>query len=396
MKKRFHQTLVIFLTFLTVVLLMSPSFISSDNVMHASGISESIPVPPQDDSSSSQSSAAASTPSEPADDRETAYDLVQDQEPVLIQEPSATGPVVTITISAAGDVTLGGDESWGSYKNFMNEFTANDRDFGFTFKNVRHIFAEDDLTVVNFEGTLTDLKRPREKRFNFRAPPVFAASLVSGNIDVVSLGNNHSNDFFDAGYHETIEHLDNAGIISFGNERNSIVEVKGINIGFFGFLSWEDTREQRDNIVAAIKDLKVRGADLIIAYFHWGEEGHYRPNRIQRDLGHFTVDNGADLVLGAHPHVIQGIEVYKGVNIVYSLANFSFGGNRWPPDYDTFIFQQTFTFVNGVLQDDNVTNIIPARESSARHHNNYQPMIAEGPEADRILAEIKKYSDELN
>jgi len=135
---------------------------------------------------------------------------------------------------------------------------------------------------------------------------------------------------------------------------------------------------------------------LIIAYFHWGIETHYRPSSHQRDLGRFTIDNGADLVLGAHPHVIQGIEVYKGKNIVYSLANFSFGGNRRPFDMDTFIFQQTFTFENGVLQDTNETNIIPARTTSALTYNNYQPTPVEGEEAERILNFIQELSDELN
>jgi len=289
----------------------------------------------------------------------------------------------------------------------MYEFDKSGNDFGFPFRNVQHIFEEDDLTIVNFEGTLNNLTRHTDRRFNFRAPPEFAASLVLGNIDVVSLANNHSRDFFEEGYRETIEHLDNAGIISFGNERNTIVEVKGIRIGFFGLSysdynrrneNWTNNESQRwkDDTVAAIDDLKDKGVDLIIAYFHWGQEGHYQTNRLQRDLGRLAVDSGADLVLGAHPHVIQGIEVYNGKNIVYSLANFSFAGNKWPPDYDTFIFQQTFTFYNGVLQEDNVTNIIPARVSSVRTYNNYRPTPAEGAEAERILAVIKKLSDELN
>jgi len=371
------------------MLIMPSAYVVSDTGMQPPDSPVLNPAPTPDNSSSAQSTPDPSP--DPAGDPDAIDNPGSEPEP-----ESTPDPFITITISAAGDVTLGGDASWGSYQNFMNEFIANDRDFGFPFRNVNHIFAESDFSIVNFEGTLTDQTRHRDKRFNFRVAPVFAASLVSGNIDAVSLGNNHSNDFFDAGYRDTIEHLDAAGILSFGNERNTIAEVKGINIGLFGFLSWEDTSEQRDSIVAAIDDLKSRGADLIIAYFHWGEENKYKPNKIQRDLGRFTVDNGADLVLGAHPHVIQGIEVYKGRNIVYSLANFSFGGNRWPPDYDTFIFQQTFTFIDGVLQEDNVTNIIPARESSATFHNNYQPTIAEGREAERILARIRDFSDELN
>jgi len=375
---------------------MPPAVIISDAGMLSPGSVTPTPVPAPDNGSQPQPPGTSIDTTDPDDTTE----------PEPGSEPDPTpDPFVTITISAAGDVTLGGDYRPGSYQNFMNEFVANDRDFGFPFQNVRHIFAEDDLTVVNFEGTLTNLTRHRSDRnFVFRAPPEFAMSLVLGNIDIVSLANNHSNDYYDAGYHETIEHLDNAGILSFGNERNTIVEVKGINIGFFGicFFFTGDTREQRDNIIAAIEDLKDRGANLIIAFFHWGEQGHTRPSRLQRDIGRFTVDNGADLVLGSHPHMIQGIEVYNGRNIVYSLADFSFGGNRlYHVDGDnirfyTFIFQQTFTFIDGVLQQDNMTNIIPARITSHRNHNNYQPTPAEGELAARILSEIQKLSDELN
>jgi poly-gamma-glutamate synthesis protein (capsule biosynthesis protein) len=161
-------------------------------------------------------------------------------------------------------------------------------------------------------------------------------------------------------------------------------------------MMWTDSRDHRNNITSAINDLRANGADLIIAYYHWGTETHYRASANQRALGRFTIDAGADLVLGAHPHVIQGIEEYNGKNIVYSLANFSFGGNRRPFDMDTFIFQQTFTFVNGVLQDTNETNIIPARVTSLQSYNNYQPTVAEGRDAERILALLERLNDELN
>jgi len=389
MKRQKVTYIIIFLTFIVIMFSMPFAFIDAGIDRDSPDLSQSSPLPSQSPASSPSPSQSPANTSGP--EHSPPPDPVDDPDP----SPSY-GSTVSITISAAGDVTLGGDSSWGSYQNFMNEFIANDRDFSFPFRNVQHIFAEDDLTIVNFEGTLTDETRTVEKKFNFRASPVFAASLVSGNIDIVSLGNNHSHDFYEAGYRDTIEHLEAAGVLSFGNERNLIVEVKGIKIGFFGFLIWEDTTEHRENIIAAIEELKNEGASLIIAYHHWGQESHYKPNAIQRNLGRFTIDNGADLVLGAHPHVIQGIEEYNGKNIVYSLANFSFGGNRWPPDMDTFIFQQTFTFENGVLMETNDTNLIPARVSSASSHNNYQPTPAEGNEAVRILKRIQEFSDELN
>jgi len=208
----------------------------------------------------------------------------------------------------------------------------------------------------------------------------------------VSLANNHTNDFFPRGYADTKANLDSFGVAYFGNETNTIIEIKGVKVGLFGYLMWA-SMEDRSKITASIRELKNNGAELIIAYFHWGDDRSNVPNASQRRIGRFAIDSGADLVLGAHPHVIQGIEEYKGKNIVYSLGNFAYGGNANPADKDTFIFQQTFTFENGVLQDTNETNIIPAYISSVRHRNNYQPTPADGAEAERILGRIKSYSD---
>ena len=113
---------------------------------------------------------------------------------------------------------------------------------------------------------------------------------------------------------------------------------------------------------------------------------------MQKELAHAAVDQGADLVIGHHPHVLQGIEKYNGRNIVYSLGNFCFGGNSYPSDMDTIIFQQTFTFEGGEQKEDDVTNIIPCRISSADGYNNYQPTPAEGEEADRILQKLEERS----
>jgi poly-gamma-glutamate synthesis protein (capsule biosynthesis protein) len=318
-------------------------------------------------------------------------------EPTPTPTPEPTPePIVTITISAAGDVTLGGCETASSFRNFMREFELNGSDHSHFFRNVKHIFDEDDLTIVNFEGVLTDQTKGRRSEFNFRGPPHFAKILSSSNINAVSLANNHSNDFLQSGIQDTIESLEAEGIVYFGNEFNSIVDIKGIKVGLFGHLTWFETAPHKRSISASINELKENGAQLIIAYFHWGSEKHSTPNVIQRELGRYAIDNGADLVLGAHPHVIQGIEVYNGKNIVYSLANFSFGGNRNPYSLDTFIFQQTFSFDNGVLMDTNETNIIPASSSSARGYNNYQPTPAEGREAERILDLIERLSKQLN
>jgi len=420
MKKRTSKFIVIFITFLTIALVMPSALVLHlnddfiifelpDIALSASNTKEPEPGPPinedvepeseysQNEYMESESELPQNELEEPEPDQLQSDiiepDIDQTQSDFIDPEPD---PIVTITISAAGDITLGGCPVSSSYNNFIREFEELDSDLTYYFRNVKHIFTNDDITIVNLEGTLTDETSHMGKAYNFRADPFFAQALSSSGIDIVSLANNHSSDFYEKGYQDTIDSLETEGVSYFGNKTNTILEVNGIKVGLFGFLTWVDSRENRNNIVSAIEDLQGKGADLIIAYFHWGIERDYRPNSHQRDLGRFTIDNGADLVLGAHPHVIQGIEVYKSKNIVYSLANFCFGGNRIPFDMDTFIFQQTFTFENGVLQNTNETNIIPARTTSARTYNNYQPTPVEGNDSDRILEMLDKLSNELN
>ena len=109
-----------------------------------------------------------------------------------------------------------------------------------------------------------------------------------------------------------------------------------------------------------------------------------------------AVDYGADLVCGHHAHVIQGIETYKGKNICYGLANFCFGGNPWPTEMDTFIYQQTFTIENGQLVNDNVVNLIPCSVSSDYSYNNYQPTPQTGEDADRIMEKLRERSANMD
>jgi len=315
--------------------------------------------------------------------------------PEIMPTPEPTpSPYVTVTISAAGDTTLGGDSRWAGGPQFMRIFGENGHEF--FLRNVRHIFAESDITILNLEGTLTYATEHMDKEFVFRGPPHFAQILSSSYVDVVTIANNHTIDFFDRGYRDTIAALEAEGIAYFGNEFNTLMEVNGIKVGMFGFRIWFDSAENRNRITAAIQDLQNQGAQLIIAYYHWGVENSNMPEQYQINIGRHTIDSGAHLVLGAHPHVLQGIEVYRGHNIVYSLANFSFGGHANPRDQDTMIFQQTFTFYNGVLVDDNVTNVIPTLISSTRAYNNFQPTVAEGEDAARILARIQTYSEWLN
>jgi poly-gamma-glutamate synthesis protein (capsule biosynthesis protein) len=126
--------------------------------------------------------------------------------------------------------------------------------------------------------------------------------------------------------------------------------------------------------------------------FHWGIEREYKQNSTQQKVGRYAIDKGADLVVGHHSHVIQGIEEYNGKYIVYSLSNFCFGGNTNPPDKDTFVFNMSFAFEDGILSNTKA-KIYPARVSSVNNRNDYKPTLAEGAEFSRILAKVLKYSN---
>lgn len=321
-------------------------------------------------------------------------ELEMAQNPVLLEEqPIRPSSYKSFTLSAAGDFTLGSDESFGYYGTFHHEADENGlTHFG---RNVQRIFAEDDLTVVNLETTLTDATEKVDKKFRFSGKPAYVEILNMSGVEAVTLANNHTYDFLEKGYQDTIKHLNEASVSSFGYDRLFLEEVNGIKVGMIGYKGWADTQEIRNRLTKDVKALRENGAEVIIANFHWGEERVYVPNAGQQSLGKYAIDAGVDLVLGHHPHVVQGIEEYKGKFIVYSLGNFMFGGNRNPGDKDTFIFQQTFHFDEKGMMDKKDITLAPASISSVSHRNNYQPTLLTGEEATRVLEKVLLLGDDI-
>lgn len=299
---------------------------------------------------------------------------------------------VSLTLSVVGDCTLGTDETF-DYDTSLNAYYEN---YGadYFLQNVKDIFSADDLTIANFEGTLTDSDEREDKTFAFKAPASYASILTGGSVEAVNTANNHSHDYGDQSFDDTLAALDDAGIVHFGYDETAVMNVKGIKVGLVGIYELYDHLEREQQLKDNIAKVKADGAQLIVVIFHWGNETETVPDSNQTTLGRIAIDEGADLVCGHHPHVLQGIETYKGRNIVYSLGNFCFGGNSSPSDMDTMIYQQTFTIDADGVKKDNVTNIIPCSISSAAYdgYNNYQPTPAEGDEATRILGKINERS----
>lgn len=297
---------------------------------------------------------------------------------------------VSLTVSVVGDCTLGTDE----YFDYDTSLNAYYYSYGkeYFMQNVKSIFNADDLTIANFEGTLTDSENREDKQFAFKAPAEFAGILSSGSIEAVTTANNHSHDYGEQSFTDTMTALEAENIVHFGYDETAVMDIIGIKVGLVGIYELNDHLGRTEQLKANIAKVKADGAQLVIVIFHWGNEKEEVPDTNQMTLGRMAIDEGADLVCGHHPHVLQGIETYKGKKIVYSLGNFCFGGNSYPSDMDSMIFQQTFTIDQNGVKADDVTNIIPVSISSDYGCNNYQPTPAQGDEATRILNKIEERS----
>ena len=322
-------------------------------------------------------------------DRETGEELSSSGE-----EPKEQLPV-EITISAAGDVTMGGYRGQG-YEWSFQQMWEQQNDPAYFFENVEPIFSADDLTIVNLEGPLTTAEVFRESQtYCISGDPAYVEALTAGSVEAVSMANNHLMDYYEAGRDDTVAAVEGAGIVYAFNDRVGIYETKGIRIGLISVNVIGYGSGVEKFIKKGMEELKEQQANLILVNCHWGVERENVPEDYARRLGKNCIDWGADLVIGHHPHVIQGIEQYNGKYIVYSLGNFCFGGNRNPADKDCIIFQQTFRFKDGELLEDTSAGIIPCSVSSVTNRNDYKPTPAEGEAYERILGRMNEYSEEF-
>lgn len=306
-----------------------------------------------------------------------------------------TPDAVVITLTFVGDCTLGDDEKyqWNTFDQVYQE----KKDPSYFFSKVQNVFATDDFTFVNLEGPLTQAEKKAEKKYRFKGDPSYVNILKEGSIEGVTLANNHSLDYLEQGFDDTVRALEEAKISYAYFDTYFIKEIKGIKVGFLGYKGWEHEKRSNELLTQQVAQMRKEGVNYIVANYHWGDEKSYTPNALQKRMAHFAIDSGVDLVIGHHPHVLQGLEVYKGKNIVYSLGNFCFGGAPNPSDKDTIIYQQLITVdplkLTLVKTD---YRIHPAKVSGESGRNNYQPIIVIGQEAERILSKYRKISQGLN
>ncbi len=310
--------------------------------------------------------------------------------------PPETQPqpqITEITMTFVGDCTFGRNQK-ASYDRSFDEYYDN---YGadYFFDNVRHIFAQDDLTVINLEGSLTTSNDRVDKLWNHKGDPKYVEIMTGSSVEVATMGNNHRLDYGQSGFLETVDVLEKAGIGYCYDDCYLTMEVKGIKVGFVSVNEVYDGQAVRKFLREGYDTLRAQGCDLVIACPHWGGDKTPVLEDFQLSLGYELIDMGYDLVLGNHPHVLQSIQIYKGKFICYSLGNFCYGGSKNPKDKDSGIFQQTFTFMDGVLVPDTNGRFIPCTLSGKTNRNDYQPTLALGDEFRRIIDKVNGYSEEF-
>ena len=298
--------------------------------------------------------------------------------------PPGTHPVV---LRFAGDCLLAAHFELPAGK------TAQDAFEGFD------LLRSADVAAVNLECPITVRGLPAEKPFTFRMHPDLTPALVSVGVKAVNLANNHISDFGKVGLCDTFSYLDSAGIRYFGAGRNAreahapaLFEVDGRSVALLGYYGGGEARvagakspgvaqrtiEAIRGDILAVRQMSPKA--YVVVNLHWGTEKAESPDPDQVAFAHEVVEAGADLIIGHHPHVLQGIERYRSGVIVYSLGNFIFGGNG-RDTYDTGVFE---TRLNGGSTE---YRLIPV------HIGEWMPRELGGPDAENVLRHVRELSE---
>jgi len=294
-----------------------------------------------------------------------------------LTEEDLTLPEFHIKLSFTGDMILTADKNNSRSDNF-HYYTRNYPKEYFLDK-VRYIFEEDDFTTVNLECVFSDRNlAARDKgsgrAFWFKAPTENIEILTCSSVEGVSIANNHTEDYGDQGYQDTVETVVNAEL-EYGFEDKIIYyEKKGFRIAVVCHGLWGEW--QANEIIECIEEAE-KNSDYQIVFYHGGTEGVYEPEQWRVRASRKLVDYGADLVIGNHPHVLQPREVYNGAEIIYSMGNFCYGGHSQPKNR-TMIYQMELTVDPMKMElTGQESTVIPCYVFTGGGNNNFQPAVIE-------------------
>ena len=293
-------------------------------------------------------------------------------------------PFFEFTVTFTGDVMLASFKNQTTPGSF-NEY-AEEKEPEYFLEKVRHIFENDDCTIVNLENVLTDnnlsiVPKDHSPAYWYRSKTSNTDILTSSSVEAVSLANNHSKDYGEKGYKDTIEAVENAGLLYGSQDKTIYIEKNGYKIAIICHGLWAEWQTRQ--IIERLEEAEEE-SDFQIVYYHGGKERIHKPEEWKKSASRKLVDNGADLVVGNHPHVLQPMEIFDDTEIIYSMGNFCFGdGIR--PENRTIIYQLTLTISKEGEIVNKISDIIPCYVYTD-DVNNYQPApIKDQEEIQKVL-----------
>lgn len=287
-----------------------------------------------------------------------------------------------ITIIATGDVIPARSVNYQA--TIRNDFT-------WPFLKTHQFLKDADLTFINLETPLINSCPLTQEGMIFCGNSKNIEGLSLSGVDVANLANNHSSNYGTKAIDETIEHLEKAGIATTGHLKSNILikEIKGIKFAFLGFndIDYKHeavSRAEEEKIKQDVAEARKK-ADVVVVTYHWGVEYRSQPDDRQKYLGRFTIDIGADLVIGNHPHWIQPVEIYKGKLITYAHGNFVFD-QEWSQKTKEGVVGR-YTFYG--------KDLIDVEYFPIQIDNYGQPHFLEGEQKEKILDEMYTESMKL-
>lgn len=303
---------------------------------------------------------------------------------------------LTVSVIAAGDLLLGGSAT----------STVQSNGYDYPFDSTRSLIERSDFAMANLEAPFGTGGSPFDKKYTFRVPPNWAAGIANAGFDVLTLANNHILDYGEKALVSTMSVLDSLDLAYCGAGRNRDEAEKGIilksgdwTIGFLAYSLtypeefWAtDTRAgtaypYQQRLEKSIRDIKSK-VDFVIVSFHWGGELRQYPKGYQKQFAHQSIDWGADLIIGHHPHVLQGFEIYNQRLIAYSLGNYVFGSYSRNAR-DAALLKMWFDRTGSLL-----AQVIPI--SVDNHAVHFQPVLLTGNKFNDVINELNKLSLNLN
>ena len=301
----------------------------------------------------------------------------------------------TVSIVAVGDIMLGNHT-----EKFIRQFGVE-----YPFQATRSILQDADIAMGNLEGAFASSGTRFKKRFTFKVPPQFAPALALAGFDVMTLANNHIFDYGMPALKQTIEVLDSLKINHSGADSNRaaacrpvVLESNGYKVAIFSYSMtfpaefWAtDTSAGTcfpyESVIKRTIPHYDSTCDVVITAFHWGRELKNTPRDYQVEMAHRVIDLGSDLVIGHHPHVLQGMEIYKNRLIAYSLGNFCF--SSYSRRAVESVMLEVCVDRNGLV----LARVIPINVNN--YEVDFQPKVLSAQRSAEVIAHLNEYSKNL-